>query len=219
MDNNAQNTVTVTRVTHKRPSAVPIWSAAAIWFAAAFTAPVSKLSVILLIALISFLTAFTARRFAHGETETIELPFSSGDERLDGAVAALDNAQEKLTANAAEIINVYPETGRTLNETAATLAFIRSELIKDGDSVKRLRRLFDYYLPTELKLAGKYVEMAHTKKAGENSMNTFLSIEKALAQLNTAFKKQYDALFQDDFLDAETDLSVLETMLKQDNLD
>ncbi len=200
------------------PSAIPIWAASAIWLLSAFFLPMYKLPVIIITALCSAAAAVITKKFLPKETKTIQLPFTSGNERLDNAVKQLDEAQTKLTANASAIIERYPETGRTMNETAATLAFIRSELIKDGGSIKKLRRFFDYYLPTELKLADKYVEMVNTKKSGENSMNTFLSTEKALAQLNSAFKKQYDALFEDDSLDAETDLDVLETMLNQDNL-
>lgn len=200
------------------PSAIPIWTASAVWITGALLLPMYKLPVLIVTALISAAAGLIVKKVLPKETRTIELPFRSGDERVDHAINSLDEAQKRLTENAALIIRDYPETGRTLNETASTLSCIREELVKDSGCLKKLRRFFDYYLPTQLKLADKYVEMINTKKAGEYSMNTFLSAEKALVQLNASFRKQYDALFEDDSLDVETDIAVLDTMLKQDNL-
>ncbi len=220
MNNTVTQTVKGGRTVEKEiPSAIPFWTASAVWILCAFALPMYKLSMIVLTALISAAAAIVTKKILPKETKLVELPFESGDEKLDSSVRQLDEAQQKLVSIASEIGNRCPETGKTLNETAATLAFIRSELIKDNGSVKKLRRFFDYYLPTELKLAEKYREMVFAKKSGEYSMNTFLSSEKALQQLNSAFKKQYDALFEDDSLDVETDIAVLDTMLKQDKLE
>lgn len=218
MNNNPPNEKQSGKIEQIIPSAIPLWAAGAIWILSALVLPMYKLSVILVTALISTAVALILKKTLPKETRTIEVPFTSGNEKLDNAIISLDTAAKRLRDIAAEISADSPQASETVNETASTLGYIRAELLKEPDNIKKLRRFFDFYLPTQIKLAEKYREMVSTKKTGENSMNTFLSAEKALAELNSAFKKQYDALFEDDSLDVESDIAVLDTMLKQDNL-
>ena len=44
------------------------------------------------------------------------------------------------------------------------------------------------------------------------------SVENSLTMIVTAFEKQLDSLYKDENLDIATDIEVLETMMKSDNL-
>ena len=68
-----------------------------------------------------------------------------------------------------------------------------------------------FYACSCLFVLGQGVESA-------NATETKESINPALKQINNAFEKQLDALYADDALDISTDVTVLEAMLKRDNL-
>lgn len=205
-------------ITKEIASALPLWIAAAVWIFAALVFPLYKLSVLILTLVLSVAAWFIARKLMPKETVTEEIPFTSGDAKADDAIKTLNEAMELLTADSRSLEDKDLETVMLLDETIRTLKKIRDEIVNDPPVTKKLRRFFDYYLPTELKISSKYVQILHTGKPGENTAATVKATSDALQRLNTAFKKQYDALFSDDSVDAEADLSVLDTMLKQDNL-
>ena len=74
------------------------------------------------------------------------------------------------------------------------------------------------YLPTTRKLSAKYAELCAQNAPGENITGTAAAIEEALAQINTSFHRQFDALYADDALDISTDITVLDTLLARDGL-
>lgn len=81
-----------------------------------------------------------------------------------------------------------------------------------------IRRFIRYYMPTTLKLVRSYEEFEGQPVQGENITKAKEEIERALNTINTAFENLLDTLFADDFLDVASDISTLETMLKQEGL-
>lgn len=81
-----------------------------------------------------------------------------------------------------------------------------------------IRRLMNYYLPTTLKLLTAYEDFENQPIQGENIRTGKAQIEKTLDTINLAFENLLDQLFADDVLDVSSDISVLETMLKQEGL-
>ena len=85
-------------------------------------------------------------------------------------------------------------------------------------SVKDIRKLMEYYLPTTIKLLEAYAEMDAQPIGGENIQAAKKEIEATLDTLNVAFEKLLDGLFQEKAWDVSTDISVLNTMLAQEGL-
>lgn len=81
-----------------------------------------------------------------------------------------------------------------------------------------IRKFMNYYLPTTLKLVESYYEFSIQPVRGENITTAQKEIEEMLDQINQAFEKMYDKLFQDSAMDISTDISVLSTMLVQEGL-
>lgn len=81
-----------------------------------------------------------------------------------------------------------------------------------------IRRFMRYYMPTTLKLVKSYEEFEEQPVQGENITKAKEEIERALDTVNTAFENLLDTLFADDALDVSSDISTLETMLKQEGL-
>ena len=86
------------------------------------------------------------------------------------------------------------------------------------EKAPQIRRFMDYYLPTVLKMLTNYRKLGEREVTGENAEKTKKSVEGAMNIVLEAFKKQHDQLYQRDMLDVTTDISVLETLMKQDGL-
>ena len=86
------------------------------------------------------------------------------------------------------------------------------------EKAPQIRRFMDYYLPTVLKMLTNYRKLGEREVTGENAEKTKKSVEGAMDIVLEAFTKQHDQLYQRDMLDVTTDISVLETLMKQDGL-
>ena len=86
------------------------------------------------------------------------------------------------------------------------------------EKAPQIRRFMDYYLPTVLKMLTNYRKLDEREVTGENAEKTKTRVEEAMDIVLEAFKKQHDQLYQRDMLDVTTDISVLETLMKQDGL-
>ena len=81
-----------------------------------------------------------------------------------------------------------------------------------------IRRFMSYYLPTTLKLVEAYHGFYHQPVQGKNIAAARREIENTLDDINIAFEKMFDKLFQEDALDISADISVLSTLLAQEGL-
>ena len=84
--------------------------------------------------------------------------------------------------------------------------------------IPELRRFFDYYMPTTLKLVQAYRELDAQPIAGENIMKAKTEIENTLDTINLAFENLFDSLFAHTTVDITSDISVLKTLLHQEGL-
>lgn len=93
------------------------------------------------------------------------------------------------------------------------------EHIEDNpEKLEDIRKFMSYYLPTTLKLVETYHEFSLQPVQGENITTSKKEIEDMLDDINLAFEKMFDKLFEDDAMDISTDISVLSTMLAQEGL-
>lgn len=201
-----------------KKSALPLWGAAAVWVLAALFVPMYRITHIIGIALVSLGAGLLLAKVLPKETEWEEIPFQSGNADLDTVVretgamlTTLKGAEEAAAVPA-------PDTARRLASIADSVKKIRDALIAEPRDLPVVRRFMNYYLPTTEKLVNKYVFVIRQDTDSQNIAETKAAIEAALAQIDTAYKNQLDALFADDALDISTDITVLEAMLTRDNL-
>ena len=200
-------------------SALPIWAAVAVWLFAALFLPMYNILGILLVAALSVAAALAVSKIIPKETKTVEVPFASGNLELDGMVAEINRVVDKLNTAKGDIAKADFTTASVIDSIADTAERIRDNIAQDPKDLVSLRRFFNYYLPTTVKLTEKYSFMLSQGADSANAAETKSSIKPALEQIDRAFKKQLDALYADDALDISTDVTVLEAMLKRDNLD
>lgn len=98
--------------------------------------------------------------------------------------------------------------------TAAIFHAVRQAPEKEAE----LGSFLNYYFPTTLKLLDSYADITAKGYQGEKLSQTKERIESTADTLIAAFQKQLDHLYFHDALDLDTDIDVLETMLKRDGL-
>lgn len=76
----------------------------------------------------------------------------------------------------------------------------------------------NYYLPTTIRLLASYDKLSRQRVKGENIQKTMFEIEGMMETIAAAFEKQLDSLFGDDAMDIAADISVMESILKQEGL-
>ena len=74
----------------------------------------------------------------------------------------------------------------------------------------------NYYLPTTLKLLGSYQRLSQQNVKGENISSTLFNIAGMMHTVADAFEKQLDSLYAEEAMDISADITVFETLLKQE---
>ena len=111
-----------------------------------------------------------------------------------------------------------PVLSKKIDELEAISNQIFLTVTDKPEKAPQIRRFMDYYLPTVLKMLTNYRKLGEREVTGENAEKTKKSVEDAMDIVLEAFTKQHDQLYQRDMLDVTTDISVLETLMKQDGL-
>lgn len=105
-----------------------------------------------------------------------------------------------------------------INEIMRITDKITQDAISDPSDIPQIKKFFNYYLPTTIKLLNAYDRMGSQGIEGENIGKSMNSIEDMLDVAIEAYKKRLDSLFENQALDIETDIDVLNQMLKREGL-
>ena len=84
------------------------------------------------------------------------------------------------------------------------------------EKAPQIRKFMNYYLPTTLKLLNSYQRLSQQSVKGENITSTLFNIAGMMHTVADAFEKQLDALFSEEAMDISADITVFETLLKQE---
>lgn len=90
--------------------------------------------------------------------------------------------------------------------------------VVEADPAKRdrINTFLTYYLPTTQKLLDSYAEFEATGIEGENLRQAKSRIEKTMDSIVKGFEHQLDELYKSEAMDVDSDIRVMETMLKRD---
>jgi len=146
--------------------------------------------------------------------ESVEEPARTGDEQIDALLAEGETAvfEMRWLREAISDDNVKANVNDIIDITDS----IFKKLLVEQGVYKQVKRFADYFLPTTIKLLNAYDRFGQSGIEGDNITGTMNRIDKALDTTLDSYKKFYDSLFEDQALDIETDITVLEAMLKQD---
>lgn len=90
-------------------------------------------------------------------------------------------------------------------------------LQQDPRKVKSARQFTSYYLDSTLKVLKLYVDLNSHGSTSNELQATTKKVEDLLINLKDAYKHQLDKLLKNDLLDLNTEIEVLEGLLKSDN--
>jgi len=200
----------------KKPSPVPLYGTALIWLVYCLIFPLYRLSDFFILAAVGCFSFVVLKKFFPGTVEEIEEPITTGNEEADRLLREGEAALSEMKRLKASIKN--PSVTSRIEELIDVTDKIFKDIIEDPSDIPQIRRFANYYLPTTLKLLNAYDRMGSSAVSGTNISGTMEKIENILDTTLQAYRKQYDALFANQALDIETDITVLETMLKREGL-
>ena len=204
------------RTVHKK-SPVPVYGIAALWLLWAVFLPLYKLSHFLILAAASAGVYLLLRRFFPGHDETVEVPPEpTGDEELDALLAKGREAVKDYAALSQAVRD--PVIREKTEELGGLTGQIFGILEENRELKSQVKRFADYFLPAPLKLLRSYRQLEEQNVSGENIDSSMGRIAAILDTTIEAYKKEIDALFEGKALDIETDIQVLEQMLKREGL-
>ena len=197
----------------KIKSAIPIYAAAAVWLLLGLICPrmLLKLWFLPIAAMLSAAAYFAAQKFFPGR-EAVQ----SGDRNVDAMIEQGRSQLARLKAANDEIPDA--DISAALDRMTNAGEAIFDVLARDPKQMQAVRKFMNYYLPTADKLMQSYRLMRDTTPVSENMARAMESIRKSLSMIADAFEKQLDNLYGDRALDIETDIDVLETLMRADGL-
>lgn len=212
----------------KKTRVSPIYAVALVWLVLSLVHPPYSFGRLIVYTLVSAAVFFNVRAFVkdkYGE-EYIEEPEpepvkkpepeASRGAAVDAIIAEGKTAQRELGRLYASIGDL--EVKKKIRDIMEVSDKIIQDAIDDPSDVPQIKKFLDYYLPTTIKLLNTYDRMGSQGIEGENISGTMASIEEMLDTAISAYKKLLDGLFANQALDIETDIEVMNTMLRREGL-
>jgi len=129
--------------------------------------------------------------------------------------------QGKESLNALKVVRSKIKNHKVIAKTSGIIAItikILNKLERNPEMLDQSQRLFAYILPTTQKLLDEYQYMEEQGVEGANIVGAMRKIEDKLELLIPAYEQQLDQLFSQTTLDLETDIEVMEKVLKTEGL-
>ena len=103
-----------------------------------------------------------------------------------------------------------------LEEISDTSTKIIDSVEKNHKKVKRTEKFFTYYLPITVGIINKYDEIENQKLSSKEVKEFYKKAKESLNEINNSFKKILNNLYSSDIENVETDMKVLNNILKSD---
>jgi 5-bromo-4-chloroindolyl phosphate hydrolysis protein len=87
----------------------------------------------------------------------------------------------------------------------------------DPKDIKAARQFLNYYLDATIKIIEQYSILSEMK-TDEKKKETLKEVEKLMGRIEKAFENQLTKLYDDDFINLDTEIRVLENAVKHDGL-
>ena len=203
----------------KKKSITPVYGVAAAWVVYCAIFPLYSTWHYIALACSAALVFIILSVIFPGKSEFIEIPeepVSTGDDKTDALIAEGRTAAAEMRVLRDSIPDMAVQ--KKLDEIITVIESIFKKVVEDANCFKQVRRFADFYLPTTIKLLHTYDRFSHSGAEGDNISGTMGRIDNALGTIHDSYLKFYDSLFEHQALDIETDILVLESMLKNEGL-
>ena len=103
-----------------------------------------------------------------------------------------------------------------LNEISDSTYKIIDAISKNKKKIKRTEKFFTYYLPITVGIINKYDEIENQNLSSKEVKEFYTKAKESLKEINNSFKKVLNGLYRSDIENVETDMKVLNNILKSD---
>ena len=203
----------------KKKSVIPIYGLMVVWVLYCLIIPLHNVWSFIGLACAGAIAFGVLSLIFPGKTVSIdatEEPQRTGDDKIDTLLAD----GEKSIAEMQGFSNAITDDSvrKKADELISITDKIFKKLLVEPGVYTQVKRFADFFLPTTVKLLGSYVKFSQSGVEGENITSTIERINTALDTTLVSYRKFFDSLFENQALDIETDISVLDTMLKKEGL-
>ena len=150
---------------------------------------------------------FDADRRAKAEKEQAERPAPPAPEGYAAILAQIRELNDRIADEA---------ISAKLDRMEQVSGQIFKAIEDDGEKRAAAGTFLNYYLPTTLKLLENYANFEEAGVSGENLSQAKAKIEKTMDSIVAGFEHQLDELYRTDAMDIDSDIRVMETMLRRD---
>lgn len=199
----------------KRP-VLPVYMAALVWPIMALLVPIYTLGGLVLTAAVSAGAYFAGTKLCPTRAVRTYVPYATGSEDVDAmlnGIAANLDALHKLNEAIPD-----PQLSRVMDRMEKAGRSIAAVVEKTPDKARSVDRFARYYLPEVVKLMGTYAALEQNGVRGENAAQIEAELRRNAETTATAFENQLDALYSAEAMDISTDIEVLDSILKSQNL-
>lgn len=206
----------------RKKSVAPVYGFAVAWLAYCLFFPLYKFWHFVILICVSVVVYSVMKLIFPDKVEYITEPepepepVRTGEEQID---ALLEEGERAVREMAIIRDSIKDERVKAkVEEIMSVTDKIFKDVLDDRGDYKQIKRFSDFYLPSTMKLLYSYDRFSSSDSSGANVTGTLEKIEEILDTIIVSYHKQYDALFANQALDIETDITVLESMLKKEGL-
>lgn len=138
-------------------------------------------------------------------SETAQAAPAEGD--YNGYLAAIRRANDRIPDE---------ELSDKMDRMEDIARRIFREIEEHPEKKPQAAKFLDYYLPTTLKLLETYADFDEAGVEGENLRQAKARIETIMDSLVAGFEHQLDELYRSEAMDVDSDIRVMEAMLRRD---
>ena len=154
-----------------------------------------------------FLNANAFADYANETAKKENVTPEEANEGYAGALRAIRSANDRIAD---------PMLSEKIDHLETVAGKIFREVEQHPEKQQQAATFLNYYLPTTLKLLDSYAKFEEAGIEGENLSRAQERIEETMDALIKGFDKQLDDLYRNEAMDIDSDIRVMENMLRRD---
>ena len=154
-----------------------------------------------------FLNANAFADYANETAKKENVTPKEANEGYAGALRAIRSANDRIAD---------PVLSEKIDHLETVAGKIFREVEQHPEKQQQAATFLNYYLPTTLKLLDSYAKFEEAGIEGENLSRAQERIEETMDALIKGFDKQLDDLYRNEAMDIDSDIRVMENMLRRD---
>ena len=198
------------------PSVLPYYIIGVFWLIYALLLPLYRILDFVIAGVLSAIIFISLRKCLTAKTKEIEVfrEEKSKDEYCNMILDQIYGYRKELQVEKVKLEQIALQNKiQNIEELSDKMV---NCILKDVNKARSIRKFVNYYFPTLLNLIRHYDALENEHIETNDFKDGMQQVEEAVSAIETAFQKQYNALFEDTLIDIENEITVMEQMLIKD---